>query len=586
MCGIFAYVGNRQDSQKMILEGLKTLEYRGYDSWGIAVGKGEKIAVEKKVGKIGDAETTLPNSNIGIGHTRWATHGGVTQLNAHPHLNADETIAVVHNGIVENYQELKAQLIAEGNTFVSETDTEVIAHLIEKNMRDLDFKSALCKTFSMLAGSNAICVLNLKTSEIGVCRDGSPIIVGIGKDEYFIGSDVTAFLQYTKDVVFLDDGQGAIISAKGCEVFNIASKKTLHVVPTTIDWEAEEAQKGGYSHYMLKEIMEQLVTIPKTAKINDDELIAAADLVKNAQKVIITACGSAGFCALITKYMLAQHGVASEMCGAYESASTIEFADKRTVLITISQSGETADTLIAVKKAKKKGAKIISAINARGSTLERISDVALMVGSGPEIAVVSTKAFTAQLATMYRLAGLCGDKPKDLRQEIVEAGGKLKSWLTKETVDDITQLAANLLTNEHIYFLGKDLQYPAAMECSLKVKETSYIHGEAFSSGELKHGVIALIDKGTPCIVLGAHDGYESEVRASAAEVKARGGRIIGIAPFEASEFDTTIITPDLGPLTILGNIIVGQLLGYYCAIGRGADPDKPRNLAKSVTVK
>ncbi len=586
MCGIFAYVGDRQDSPKMILEGLKTLEYRGYDSWGIAVGKGEKIAVEKEIGKIGDAETTLPNSHIGIGHTRWATHGGVTQLNAHPHLTADKTIAVVHNGIVENYQELKAELIADGNIFVSETDTEVIAHLIEKNMRALDFKSALCKTFSMLVGSNAMCVLNLATGEIGVCRDGSPVIVGIGKDEYFIGSDVTAFLPYTKDVIFLDDGQGAIISAKGYEVFEVASGKTLPIEPTTIDWEAEEAQKGGYPHYLLKEIMEQLTTIPKTAQLNKDELQEAANLVRNARKVIITACGSAGFCALITKYLLAQHGVASEMCGAYESNSTIEFADEHTVLIAISQSGETADTLLAVKKAKSKGAKIISVINARGSTLERITNVALMVGSGPEIAVVSTKAFTAQLATMYRLAGLCGDQPVDLTDKVIEAGKKLKSWLTKDTIDQISQLAADVYTNEHIYFLGKDLQYPAAMECSLKVKEASYIHGEAFSSGELKHGVIALIDKDTPCVVLGANDGYESEVRASAAEVKARGGYIIGISPFEASEFDTTIVTPDLGSLTILGNIIVGQLLGYYCAIGRGADPDKPRNLAKSVTVK
>ncbi len=586
MCGIFAYVGNRQDSPKMILEGLKTLEYRGYDSWGIAVGNGDEVAVEKKVGKIGDAETTLPNSTIGIGHTRWATHGGVTELNAHPHLNANKTIAVVHNGIVENYQELKAGLIADGHTFVSETDTEVIAHLVEKNLKDSDFKTALCRTFAMLVGSNAICVLNVKTKEIGVCRDGSPIIVGIGDKEFFIGSDVTAFLPYTRDVIFLDDGQGTIIKPDGYEIFAIDTGKILPIEPTTIDWEAEAAQKSGYPHYMLKEIMEQLTTIPKTAHLNDAELKEAANLVKSAHKVIITACGSAGFCALITKYMLAKQGVASEMCGAYESSPTIEFADDTSVLIAISQSGETADTLLAVKKAKSKGAKIISVINARGSTLERISDIALMVGSGPEIAVVATKSFTAQLATMYRLAGFCGNEPKDRGDEIIEAGNRLKEWLSKETMDSIAQLASQLYTHEHIYFLGKDLQYPAAMECSLKVKEASYIHGEAFSSGELKHGVIALIDKDTPCVVLGAHDGYESEVRASAAEVRARGGHIIGIAPFEASEFDTTIVTPDLGSLTIFGNIIVGQLLGYYCAIGRGADPDKPRNLAKSVTVK
>lgn len=586
MCGIFAYVGNRQDSPELILEGLKTLEYRGYDSWGIAVGNGDEVAVEKKVGKIGDAKTTLPSSTIGIGHTRWATHGGVTELNAHPHLNADKTIAVVHNGIVENYQELKASLISDGRVFLSETDTEVIALLIEKNLKGSNFKTALCKTFNMLVGSNAICVLNLKTKEIGVCRDGSPVIIGIGNKEFFIGSDVTAFLSYTREVIFLDDGQGTIINPDGYEVFAINTGKTLPMQPTTIDWEAEAAQKGGYPHYMLKEIMEQLTTIPKTAQLNNTELKEAADLVKSAHKVIITACGSAGFCALITKYLLAKQGVASEMCGAYESDPTLDFVDNDSVVIAISQSGETADTLLAVKKAKSKGARIVSVINARGSTLERISDIALMVGSGPEIAVVATKSFTAQLTTMYRLAGFCGSEPKDRGDEIIEAGYKLKEWLSKEMTEDIAHLASQLYTHEHIYFLGKDLQYPAAMECSLKVKEASYIHGEAFSSGELKHGVIALIDKDTPCVVLGSHDGYESEVRASAAEVRARGGHIVGIAPFEAPEFDTTIITPNLGLLTILGNIIVGQLLGYYCAIGRGADPDKPRNLAKSVTVK
>lgn len=586
MCGIFAYVGKRQDSPTLILDGLKTLEYRGYDSWGIAVSNGDEVAVEKKVGKIGDAETTLPNSNIGIGHTRWATHGGVTELNAHPHLNADKTIAVVHNGIVENYQELKATLISEGHTFVSETDTEVIAHLIEKNMHGLDFKTALCKTFKMLVGSNAMCVLNLKTHEIGVCRDGSPIIIGIGKNEYFIGSDVTAFLPHTKEVVFLDDGQGAIIRDNDCALFAIDSEKDLPVKPITLDWEVEAAQKGGYPHYLLKEILEQLTTIPKTAHLNSDKLEDAAQMIKSAKKVVLTGCGTAGFCALASKYLFAQHGIATEMCGAYESAPTLDFVDKDAVVIAISQSGETADTLLAIKSAQRKGARIIAVINARGSTLERLADISLMVGSGPEIAVVSTKAFTAQLATLYRLAGLCGTQSQELGPKVVEVGRILSEWLNENTLKKIADLAADLYRHEHMYVLGKDLQYPAAMECALKIKESSYIHGEAFSSGELKHGVIALIDTGTPCMVLGAKNRYESEVRASAAEVKARGGYIIGIAPFEAPEFDAQIKTPDLGELTILGNVIVGQLLGYYCAIGRGADPDKPRNLAKSVTVK
>ncbi|KXK09811.1 MAG: Glutamine--fructose-6-phosphate aminotransferase (isomerizing) [Microgenomates bacterium OLB23] len=438
----------------------------------------------------------------------------------------------------------------------------------------------------MLAGSNAICVLNLKNKEIGVCRDGSPVAIGLATNEFFIGSDVTAFLPYTRSVVFLEDGQGAIINKIGCKMFSLSTKKALALKSTVVDWKAEAAQKDGYPHYLLKEIMEQLVTIPKTAHLNKSEIKKAAEMIKNSKKIVLTGCGTASFCALAAKYLFAQQGVATEMCGAYESAPTLEFASTDTVVIAISQSGETADTLLAIKRAQKKGAKIIAVINARGSTLERIADVSLMVGSGPEIAVVSTKAFTAQLATLYRLAGLSSAVPHDVAPIISKAGSTLKEWLNKKHLKKIARLAAELHNQEHLYVLGKDLQYPAAMECALKVKEASYIHGEAFSSGELKHGVIALVDTRTPCIVLGAKDAYENEVRASAAEVKARGGYIIGIAPFEAPEFDITIKTPNLGPLTILANVIVGQLLGYYCAIGRGADPDKPRNLAKSVTVK
>lgn len=586
MCGIFAYVGNRQDSPELILNGLKTLEYRGYDSWGIAIGQDGQIITEKKTGKIGDAQTTLPNSTIGVGHTRWATHGGVSQLNAHPHLNSDKTIAVVHNGIVENYRELKAHLIDDGYSFVSETDTEVIAHLMDKHIKGCDFKTALCKTFSELVGSNAVCVLHIPSGSIGVCRNGSPVAVGIGKDEHFIGSDVTAFLPHTKKVIFLEDGQGAVITRKKYHVFDIASHKNLSVKPTILDWEAEAAQKDGYPHYLLKEIMEQLVTVPKTAHINHDELKMAARLIRAARKTIVTACGSASFCALASKYMFALYGVHVEVCAAYESDATLEFVDQDTVVIAISQSGETADTLLAIKKSKARGAKIISVINARGSTLERLSDVNLMVGSGPEIAVVSTKAFTAQLATLYRLAGLSASKPTDLKIEVDDTGKKLSKWLTKNKLKEISRIAAKLHSAQDLYILGKGIQYPAAMECALKVKEASYIHGEAFSSGELKHGVIALIESGTPCLVVAAADVYQGEVRSSAAEVKARGGYIIGIAPYAAPEFDTTIKTPDLGVLTILGNVIVGQLLGYYCAVARGADPDKPRNLAKSVTVK
>lgn len=609
MCGIFAYTGSRHNAPELILNGLKVLEYRGYDSWGIAVEvvddtKTDKktIRVEKHIGKIGEAKTNLPQSSIGIGHTRWATHGGVTKANAHPHLDDTGTIAVVHNGIVENYQELKATLTAHKHTFASETDSEVIAHVLEEQLSHSDFKTALCKTFSSLVGANAICILNTLSQEVGVCRDGSPIVIGIGDNEYFVGSDVTAFLPYTKRVVFLNDGEGAMISSKGFSIFTTHTGEEINPKITTIDWEPEEAQKNGYPHYLLKEIMEQVHTIPKTARLNDHAMYTAIELIKNAGHVMITGCGTAGFCALAAKYLFSAYGIPVEIFGAYEASPALAFADKETVLIAISQSGETADTLLAVKKAQEKGAKVIAVINARGSTLERRADLTLMVGSGPEIAVVSTKAFTAQLATLYRLAALCGALPvahlkthaagsrrvavDAVTDEVIAAGLILETWLDDDTLQKIKQLAHALCQHEHVYIIGKDLQYPAAMECALKIKEASYIHAEAFASGELKHGVIALIEAGTPCIVVGAKDGYESDLRAAAAEVKARGGWIIGIAPFEAPEFNDIIKTPNLGKLTLLGNIIVGQLLGYYCAIARGADPDKPRNLAKSVTVK
>ncbi len=585
MCGIFAYAGPRKDTAEIILEGLKALEYRGYDSWGIAVGVGDDIAIEKQIGKIGEAHTTLPSSQLGIGHTRWATHGGVTQLNAHPHVDDSGKVAVVHNGIVENYQEIKADLTALGHSFVSETDSEVVAHLIGEKMEKMDFKKALCESFSEIAGSNALCVLNNKTEEVGVCRDGSPIVIGIGEDEYFVGSDVTAFLPYTKKVVFLDDGQGAIISSRGFSVFDVKTGKELDPVITVIDWELEEAQKGGYSHYLIKEIMEQVSTIPKTAHLNDALMEKSADLIKKAERVMITGCGTAGFCGLAATYLFSKFGIRAEFFGAYESGPALSFVNGKTVLIAISQSGETADILITVKKAKAQGATVVAVINARGSTLERIADISLMVGSGPEIAVISTKAFTAQLATLYRLAALC-EGSKHGEKEVVEVGTALTQWLSDETLEKVKALSQDIYLRDHLYIIGKDLQYPAALECGLKIKETSYIHAEAFAAGELKHGVIALIEQGTPCIVLGANDEYVHELRASAAEMRARGGRIIGVAPFEAPEFDVHMKTPDLGMLTLIPNIIVGQLLGYYCALGRGADPDKPRNLAKSVTVK
>lgn len=589
MCGIYCVMNdNTGKAGQNILEGLKKLEYRGYDSWGIAlIAQSEnKIRVDKHIGKIGQAKTDLPDGTIGIGHTRWATHGGVTDINAHPHLDCNQKIAVIHNGIVENYQELKDGLIKKKHVFVSETDTEVIAHLIEEEKKHSPLQKAVFRVFKKLVGSNAIGVLDLKTRTIISCRNGSPLVVGIGKNSFYLASDVNAFLKFTNRVHFLKDGEGIVISQKGLKLFDISRETEKPLTQQTVDWKIEDAEKGGYPHFLLKEIMEQRKTIAKVASLNQEKIIEVIDKIKRGYKICMVACGSASYTTLAARYFFANAGIETESYGAYEFLPFAHLYGKKSIFLAISQSGETADTLIAAKRAKQNGAEIVAVVNARGSTLERLADHVLPVGAGPEIAVVSTKAFTSQLATLYLLSQVNEGKLKHGQKRIHGLELSLTSWLNADLEKRVVGLAKMLMDHQHAYLIGKHHNYPAALEFALKLKEASYTHAEAFAAGELKHGVIALIQKGTPCFVLAQNDDTKQEILSSAMELKARGGLIIGISPFEAKEFDYLIKTPDLGELTIIPNIIVGQLLGYYLGLGRGADPDKPRNLAKSVTVK
>jgi len=589
MCGIFGIINDKKNqAANTVLDGLKKLEYRGYDSWGISIideGKNQ-IQVDKHIGKIGEAKTNLPPGKIALGHTRWATHGGVTDNNAHPHLDCTKKIAVIHNGIVENYQELKEELLVKDHKFISETDTEVIAHLIEEKSKSKSIKEAIFETFKLLRGSNAIAVLDFTSQAIIACRSGSPLVVGMGSDQYFLASDVPAFLKETNKVYFLNDGDAVVLSNSGIKLFNIETGKEKNLIPQILDWKLEDAEKNGFPHFLLKEIYEQLKTIPKTTSINEKQIKELSEKIKSGYKVILTGCGTASYCALATKYFFAQIGIDAQAIPSYEFMPFSKFIDEKTIVFAISQSGETADTLIAVKEAKKRGAEIIAVINARGSTLERLADTVLSVGAGPEIAVVSTKAFTSQLATLYLLTTAVTDRLEEGKVKIINLGKVLTKWLDVQSIKRLVSLAKRLMDEEHIYLIGKHINYPATLEFALKIKETSYVHAEPFSAGELKHGVITLIQKGTPCFVLASNDEVKDEVLSSAAEIKARGGLIIGVAPFESNEFDVLIKTPDLGDLTVFANIIVGQLLGYYLGVGRGADPDKPRNLAKSVTVK
>ncbi|KKP60140.1 MAG: Glucosamine/fructose-6-phosphate aminotransferase, isomerizing [Candidatus Roizmanbacteria bacterium GW2011_GWA2_34_18] len=589
MCGIYGIINDKNNqAATTVLEGLKKLEYRGYDSWGVVIipENQQELKIDKHIGKIGDATTNLSQGSTALGHTRWATHGGVTDINAHPHLDCTKKLAVIHNGIVENYQEIKEELLKNKHQFVSETDTEVIAHLIEEKSKSKKINEAIFETFKLLRGSNAIAVLDFNSKTIIACRNGSPLVVGLGNNQYFLASDVPAFLKETNQVYFLNDGEAVVLSNSGVKLFDLETEKEKKLTPQILDWKLEDAEKSGFPHFLIKEIYEQLKTIPKTVSINEKTITQLASKIKSGYKVVLTGCGTASYCTLAAKYFFAKQGINAQSIPAYEFMPFSKFIDNKTLVFAISQSGETADTLIAVREAKKKGAEIVAVVNARGSTLERLADMVLSVGAGPEIAVVSTKAFTSQLSTLYLLTTAVKNNYEAGKEKIKNLSEILKDWLNPALINQLIDTAKMLMNEEHMYLIGKHLNYPATLEFALKIKETSYIHAEPFAAGELKHGVITLIQKGTPCFVLTSQDEVKDEVLSSAAELKARGGLIIGISPFESNEFDILIKTPDLGDLTIFPNIIVGQLLGYYLGVGRGADPDKPRNLAKSVTVK
>jgi len=585
MCGIFGVINDKSNqASQTVLNGLKKLEYRGYDSWGIALKTegSDEILIDKHIGKIGNAETALPSGVIAIGHTRWATHGGVTDANAHPHLDCSKRIAVIHNGIVENYQELESELRQKKHIFVSETDTEIIAHLIEEETKTQSLFQATLNAFKKLVGSNAIVVLDGKTGEVVVCRNGSPLVLGVTNDSTYIASDATALLDKTNRVYFMDDNEAVYIKKSYIELFSLNTEMGKKIQFKKIDWKAEAAEKGGFAHFALKEISEQTRTIPQVLIKKTKELEQVAQLINNGYKPVLLACGSASYCGLAAQYIFADLGIEAINYGAYEYSPFAGLVNDKTLIFAISQSGETADTLLAVKEAKKKGAKIVSVINALGSSLERLSDYLLPVEAGPEIAVVSTKGFTAQLATFFALYSVI--KKSDPQRFI----HTFTEWIQNKNLHEIIlNCAKGLLKSEHVYLIGKHINYPAVLEFALKLKETSYMHAEAFASGELKHGVLTLIQPETPCIVLTAKDSVLKEVVSSAIELKSRGGYIIGVGPTNNKAFDYFIETPDSGPLySIFYNVVVGQLLGYYLGIGRGADPDKPRNLAKSVTVK
>lgn len=586
MCGIIAYKGARNASE-VILKGLKSLEYRGYDSWGIGVKK-TKIEVLKNIGKIGAVslkDLKLEKATIGLGHTRWATHGSVTKENAHPHLSSDGKIAVVHNGIIENYLELRDFLQKNGIEFKSQTDTEVIPQYISYLMEEgRGFEKATKEVLNKLEGSFAVVAINQDNNILIGARRGSPLVLGVKGNEFFLASDVPAFLEYTKNVVYLDDDEIVVVN-DDYVVFDLKSNGEIKKQINTIDWNLEQAQKDNYPHFMLKEITEQKFTVKKAIEQTPKLMEKVTKMIKEAYGVFFVGCGTSYHACVSSSYTFAH--IAKKHVNvvlASEFRNYENFLTDKTLVIAVSQSGETADLLDAIKTTKEKNCKVISICNVVGSTLTRLADENIMMNSGPEICVLSTKTYTAQLAILLLLAYGAADRLDYAKEKINKASCAIPE-IIETNVDMLKDLAHKLKDNKSFFLLGRDLAYPSALEGALKIKEVSYIHAEGFAGGELKHGTIALIEKGTPVIVL-VTKWTKKLILSNAMEVKSRGAYIIGINAEENELYDYFIKTPELGNVNPIVMIIPIQILAYYLALERGCDPDKPRNLAKSVTVK
>lgn len=586
MCGIFAYVGKKDTAAVDVLYGLKLLEYRGYDSWGIAVKNGKKLVIEKHVGKIGDAQTILPKSSLGIGHTRWATHGGVTVANSHPHLDCHHQLALVHNGIIENFQELKDDLIKKGHTFVSETDTEVAVHLIEENLKTQGFATAVKNAFSKIQGFNAFVVANAASSEIIAVKSGSPLVAGIGKDGLYISSDVSGIIKHTRDIIFLEDNQMVILGEK-LKLIQLPEGKEIKPKVNKIDWTFQETSKGKFSNFMLKEIYEQPTVLRNLAQNYSDTIRKIAKDIKKAKGTFFIGAGTAYHATLAGVYLFSKIAKKHVNTAPASEFNYLEdFLTKESLIIPFSQSGETVDVIEPLQRAKARKSKIIALVNTLGSTIYRMSDYAMLLGAGPEKAVASTKVYTAKIAALLLLAYETIGKRDEAEKLLLKTAKEIDRLLEKKQVQSIRKLAKKIHSAKDMYVIGRGISSSGALEAALKIKEVSYIHAEGLAGGELKHGPIALIEKGTPCIVFAPDDDTYDAIISNAIEIKSRGGHIIGISSKRADVFDDWIEVKDSGYATLISQIVPMQLLGCFLAMEKKLDPDKPRNLAKSVVVK
>lgn len=585
MCGIIGIKTNQKNAREQVIEGLKKLEYRGYDSWGLALG-GAKICLEKNIGRISNVESKNGNlANIAIGHTRWATHGGVTKINAHPHADCVNKIYVAHNGIIENYQELKKYLTHKNHKFLSETDTEVIPHLIEEELKyEKDFRQAFSLALKKLKGSYAIVLIRSDFEEIWAATNGCPLVISLSVNETIISSDILAC---PTDKVIYVPTETIINIAEKISFWHLKTGQIRKLKVEKNDTDSQKITPGIYKHFLEKEINEQPEIILKVSQMDEREIETNAAFIRHSFGTFFIACGTSFHASLVGEYLFAKIAQAHiNVVSASEFSNFRYFVTPKTLLFALSQSGETADVIEAAKVAEHKHAKILSLVNNSNSTLARMSDIVMVTPAGPEIAVLSTKAFTSQIAILYLLASaVAGDYVK-ARANLKKAAKLMEKSFEPKNIQQLKSLAKKIKNSTNLFVIGRGQNFPVALEAALKIKEVSYIHAEGFAGGDLKHGPIALIEKNVPCIVIVANDENKAEILSNAMEIKARGGLIIGVALENNEIFDEFIEVADLPELSALINIIPIQQLAYYLALERGCDPDKPRNLAKSVTVK
>ncbi|MGI0046494.1 MAG: glutamine--fructose-6-phosphate transaminase (isomerizing) [Nitrosotalea sp.] len=586
MCSIIGYMGLSQ-AAPIIVKGLKRMEYRGYDSVGVATFSNNQILVRKGVGKVIDVNKTVKldelSGTVGIGHTRWATHGMVTETNAHPHPSSSGEVAIVHNGIIENHEELKKDLQQKGYTFKSQTDSEVIANLLQYHYdKTGDIKQSMVHTVADLKGDYAF-VAVFEDGTLSAARLHEPLIIGIGKQGYFVSSDVLGFVEHTDEVIYLDNREFVIINTVGIQIFDFDANPVQHQI-TKVSKEFADVYKGEYAHFTLKEISEQPTTITNAGSNTKLELDLATDFVRHAKTLYITGSGTSYNAALVAKFLFSKYAkIKIEPIISSEAHFSPDIFEQQSILIALSQSGESADVLEAVNIAKKSGAKIISIVNMMTSSLAHLSSISIGLGCGPEIGVAATKSFTAQLAILYKIVDkICGGA---LGLDLVKVSEAIKKNLSDDS--KIQEIAKKLKDVSDIYVLGRGIHYPIALESSLKLKELTYIHAEGLPGGELKHGPLALMDSNTYVIMINPNDSTYSDTLTSAREIKARGAKVIGISDKPSDVYDYWIEIPQMGEsMYPLVEIIPIQLLAYYAAVEKDTDPDYPRNLAKSVTVK